>query len=240
MKPKNIPVILLFATLLGLAGCSSHSLYFGTDTSTGLKVSGTQAAPTDVSFSYQRTEIAIIPPKADGGAHSVYGGIDHDYSWSEGYVLTQVFATGAAATKAAENASSFVAHSATLNQTPKASQQLIFMTGTTFGLDMNLGAAPGDTSPALVLGYRRNEATIIPIKDDAEVASVYADISIVGGKPSRTDDAVPPKITPFSPHGVRIRQHFATGAAAEAIVSDTVVQAKLKEAVSVDAKPANP
>lgn len=247
MNPRFLAFV--STVVLGVtAGCSSNSLYFGTETSSGLKVSGTQAAPTDVGLSYQRSEVALIPPKTDGSTHAVYGGVDHDFSWSDGFLLTQTFATGDAAVLAAHN------QAAPAPAAPKAgnnqNRKLFFSTGTTFGFDLNLGADIGSSVPSLVLGFRRVEATVIPIKDPSmEVNSVYADISIAGdsggrlktngGKDTgtRRQDIGPDRL-PASPNGVRIRQTFATGDAAIAIAGRQEFQQRLDAAAGVASKSA--
>ena len=91
---------------------------------------------------------------------------------------------------------------------------LVFITGTTFGLHLSVGEQ-GTPANAL-LGYRRSEATTIPIPVPTEqVRSVYADISISAHIPDST------KSTNTAPRselgGVRIKQAFATGRAAESL-----------------------
>lgn len=236
--------LVLGPALAGLltAGCTSSALYFATETSGGLKVSGAQAAPTGVSLAYQRAEIALIPPKTDGTTHAVFGGVDHDYSWTDGFLLAQTFATGRAAVIAAGGQPADTrAGQAGDNQAGK----LFFSTVTTFGLDLNLGADLGASVPSLVLGFRRAEATVIPIKDPSrEVNSVYADISIAedsggllkthasteGG--TRRHDVGPDRI-PASPNGTRIRQTFATGDAAIAVAGRGDAQDKLAAAAGL-------
>lgn len=85
--------------------------------------------------------------------------------------------------------------------------------------------------PNLLLGYRRTEATIIPVPDPAqEVRSVYADIQIsTGSKATHVS-------TNFSTlGGVRIKQSFATGKAAEWLARNSVeIREKLAMAAGMN------
>lgn len=234
---RSAPGLVAIAVLLG--GCA-NALYFGTDTSGGLKVSGTRSVPTQVGLSYQRSEIAILPPGKDGSTPAVFGGSDHDYSWQNGIVLSQTFATGPAAEVAVDPAA-----------TPAAAKNqgdtMLFTTGTKFGLDLSLGDSAAQ-SPSLIVGYRRSEGVIMPLKEDAnEANATYADISIVydengslrknlagtdlNGKPR---DAIAADRLPNSGSGVRIKQQFATGSAAVKLVQTKSAREKLFDAAGLD------
>jgi hypothetical protein len=215
---------MLIAVASFASGCANR-LVFVTHSSLGLDISGTEALPNKVSLSFERYEAAIVPRKTNGEAHSVFGGMDSDLTWFHGHAINQTFATGEAAKLATEG------EPGTLLETPKQDKApLIFLTATTYGL--NLSAGEQSMPPNLLVGYRREEATVIPIPDPAqEVRSVYADIHI------NSTGRVNPVTTNFSTlGGVRIRQSFATGAAAEGLAKTSTVREKLAQAAGIDPK----
>jgi hypothetical protein len=204
---RKIIIPLLAAAVCSTAGCANR-VVFVTHSSVGLDVSGTAQLPNKVSFSFERYEAAIVPRKTNGEAHSVFGGMDADMTWFRGHTIKQTFATGEAARLAAGGTSDNP-----VNTTNRDTAPLIFLTATTYGL--NLSAGEQSMSPNLLLGYRRTEASVIPVPDSAqEVRSVYADILI--NSATNTDSSV--ITTNFSAlAGVRIKQSFATGKAADAL-----------------------
>jgi hypothetical protein len=227
MKPCLLALVV--AATLG-AGCKNR-LVFATHTSLGLDVSGTAQVPDKVSLSYNRYEVAIVPRKTNGEAHSVFGGMDADMKFFGGQTIKQTFATG----KAAMNATDAPPLPKEFpSKTDTADYPLVFATGTTFGL--HLSAGEGEVKPSLLLGYRRSEAVTIPVPDPAmEARSVYADILINTSSETNT-----PITTNFSAlGGVLIKQTFATGRAAESLALGDDVRAKLKQATGVEATSAN-
>lgn len=229
----TLPVLSLLAVL---TGCSNRVL-FTTQTSLGLDVSGTAQVPNKVSLSYNRYEAAIVPRKSDGDSHSIFGGMDADIGFFRGSTIKQTFATGEAAKLATEPEPT--ASVTSTNQRPSgqgSKQPLLFLTGTTFGL--HLSAGEGELAPNLLMGYRRSEATVIPITpDETEVRSVFADILINSkDKPATDPEGISSLITTNFPatSGVRIKQSFATGRAAENIAGQNdEARAVLRKAAGV-------
>ncbi len=222
MRKTIIP--LLAAAVCLTAGCKDR-LVFVTHSSVGLDVSGTAQLPNKVSFSFERYEGAIVPRKTNGEAHSVYGGMDADMTWFSGHSIKQTFATGEAAKIAAGGNRENRVRTSIKDEAP-----LIFLTATTYGLNLSVGEQ--SMPPNLLLGYRREEAAVIPVPDPAqEVRSVYADIHInTAGKTNSVT-------TDFSTlGGVRIKQSFATGAAAETLAAkNSEVQQNLMKAAGLSA-----
>jgi hypothetical protein len=213
-----------------LAGCQSKNLFFATESRWGLNVAGSSTAPSSVSLDYHRGEVAVIPKNNAGSTFSVYGGSDNDFSWGNGLALSQTFATGEAAVIATGGAKP---DRTTLKQTGP----VFFATGTTFGLNLRLLAAES-AAPGLIAGYRRDEMVIIPTGEGATEASpVYADISIIQ-LPSATPAGAAqrfPGREPVIAGGVRIKQQFATGAAALKVAANPWAKAKLDQAAGVTA-----
>jgi len=215
------------AALVLVAGCRNR-VVFTTQTSLGLDVSGTAQLPNKVSMSYNRFEVALVPRKTNGEAHAVYGGLDADVKFFAGHTIKQTFATGKAAmlaTGAPTNGVDFPGARKVSSDHP-----LVFLTATTFGLHLTAGEK--EMSPNLLLGYRRSEAAVIPVPEPAqEVRSVYADI-LINSSVNTNNTSI---TTNFSAlRGVRIKQSFATGRAADALAGTSAVQAKLANAASLD------
>jgi len=217
MNNRFIPLLASLAYLT--AGCANR-VAFVTHSSIGLDVSGTAQVPTRVSLSFDRHEAAIVPRKTNGEAHAVYGGLDADMTWFDGQIIRQTFATGEAAKLATGAGTEPLVPTINSDRAP-----LVFVTATTLGLKLSAGEQ--SLPPSLLLGYRREEATVIPVPDPSqEVRSVYADIEI------NTTGKVAPATTNFSSlGGVRIRQSFATGKAAESLAKgNATVREKLNRA----------
>jgi len=223
--PKLIPLLLAAV----LVGCGTNKrVLFATHSSLGLDVSGTAQMPNKVSLSYNRYEAAIIPRKTNGEPHSVYGGMDADIKFFEGQTIKQTFATG----KAAMLATGAGTNDVNKGTTKQDQNALVFLTATTFGL--HLAAGESQMSPSLLLGYRREEAAMIPVPDPAEeVRSVYADI-LINSAPKTDQPAITTNVSMLN--GVRIKQSFATGRAAEALAGgNSDVRQNLDQAAGLDA-----
>jgi hypothetical protein len=224
---------LLLVLLIGLQTGCRQRLVFATHTSLGLDVSGTAQYPNKVSLSHNRYEAAIVPRKADGEAHSVFGGLDSDISFWKGSIIKQTFATGEAANLATGGQEARLRSTSNDSKAP-----LVFVTATTFGL--HLSAGESQMAPNLLMGYRRSETSVIPVPDSTqEVRSVYADILI--NTKSHPDDSEPRSpasaITTNFPSvaGVRIKQSFATGKAANQLARySEAARANLRTAAGVD------
>lgn len=242
-----------------LTGCGTGSrLIFTTQTAAGLDISGINGTSPKVALAYSRHELAFVPRKQDGSSHSVYGGLDADIRFKipPEYIIKQVFATGDAATNAANNGvgksdggppATVITNAVNIGPKPYTGRltdridsfspigrpppsTLAFFTGTKFGLHVSYGRE--ELSPNALIGYRRTEATLIPVPDPSqEVRPVYADLEINSTQHESTNKTESPK--PSRLGGVRIRQSFATGQAALIVSSKPSVQQKLRDAASV-------
>ena len=226
MKKKNTYFILLTGVIV-LSGCSKN-LYFGTSTSVGMDVSGTTKIPSKVSFSFNRAEVAIIPTNSDGNTHPVFASLDSEWTWFNGFMIKQIFATG----KAADIASNKDKDTTTYTPTTKTSKKsLIFTTGTKLGIDIEFGQTTS-TPASLLIGYRRSEMTLIPdVTSKKELDPVFADISIMSVE-SSSPDGVSNDYPQLG--GVRIKQRFATGIAAINAARHPEIKNKLNKSVYGD------
>ncbi len=108
---KRRSVVLVgLGVLAALSGCApANHLVFTTYTKVGLDLSAVGQTPTHVLLGYKRFEGALIPVDLEskagqaGEAQSVYAGFNLENDWFQGLKITQAFATGKAAQKAASN-----------------------------------------------------------------------------------------------------------------------------------------
>lgn len=228
MKKPRVKILYLALAVGCIAagsGCMNKRVVFATKTNLGLDVSGTAQYPDKVSFTYGRYEGAIVPRGDSGEEYSVYGALDADVRFFGAHTIEQVFATGEAAKVAANGGFSGGGSS---GGGDGAKEPLLFVTDTSYGLKLSVGKQ--DISPTLMLGYKRVEGTVIPVKSsEAEVRSVYADLTI--NSSTDTKAAATAKAFPAN-KGVRIVQRFATGQAAVAAAQRPDVQQYLLEKTS--------
>lgn len=228
----QLPYLLILSVPVMLTTGCTKKLVFSTNSTIGLNVSGTAEVPSKVAFSYDRQEAAIVPKKHDDTAHSVYGGLDTDVSWRNGTIIKQTFATGDAAIYATGGAPAGGAPAATEDSNELRNHPLVFITGTSFGLDLSAGE--GQVKPDLLLGFKRAEGAYIPVPNNKkEVRSVYADILINTKDPDQESGSPAKSITdhfPTDANGIRIKQSIATGAAAINLAKSEDVQSKLDKA----------
>jgi hypothetical protein len=210
---KSLPILMAALSLLG--GCASSN-YATFVTKTSLAVLDVDTAPAEASIAFGRTEGYIGPRFDDGSVYPVTGFIN-----ASGAALSrqtqQVFAGG--------GASVLVLGQDSVGKDPggKGSAKcadgrdrppLFLATGTTVGL--RVGFAEGSVLPtAFNFGYRRKEATLVPVAKGCQ-PSVLAALDSDGG--ARTE-AGQPKAS------LGIVQYFATGEAADVLAKSEEVRA---------------
>lgn len=199
---------LLLALLGGCAG--THYASFVTKTS--LAVLDVDSSPAEASIAFSRAEGYIGPRFDDGSVYPVTGFIS-----ARGAALTretrQVFAGGRAAVLVLRDEGKPPEPSPCgdgLDRPP-----LFLATGTSVGV--RLGFAAGTAVPnSFNFGYRRKEATLVPVSKTCQPSVLATHDSDGGarGTPGGTDRNAALDVT----------QYFATGAAADALARDTDVQ----------------
>ena len=218
-----VSIIIVFTFLFG---CSKN-LYFGTSTSVGLDVSGTSKIPNKVSFAFNRAEVAIVPDDSNGNSHSVFASLDSEWTWFNGFIIKQTFATGEAANIASKEPTVTVTYNPDNSETSK--KPLIFTTGTKLGVDIEFGQTT-EAPASLLVGYRRSEMTLMPdVAGKKKLDPVFADISIYSVDNKVISASEAPQIG-----GVRIKQRFATGIAAVNAAGNSEVRNKLRKVVYGD------
>lgn len=234
MNPVRFLLLAAPAALL-LAGCASKKvLFFGTDTSLGLNVSGTTQVPNKIAFAYERSEIAFVPRNPGGPAHSVVGALDADITFWGDKAIHQVFAIGQAAENYADRVAGNALQPAAADPAPAAgdansNESLVFLTHTTTGL--KFAAGEGAVAPNFLLGFRRGEAALVPVKNNEKARSVFGELSYSTSEAASVPAAPAVAVPGSSLKGVRIKQVFATGRAAEVYAGSTEGVAKISAAL---------
>jgi len=205
MRTMLLPAVLLGAALLG--GCATAD-YATFVTKTSLAVLDVDTAPVEASIAFNRTEGYVGPRFANGKVYPVTGYIN-----AKGSALTretqQVFAGGAAATLVLqEGQAKDPAPVVPVTPCPdgRKNPPLFFATGTSVGV--RVGFAEGSALPnAFNFGYRRKEATLVPV-DELCQPSVLAAHDSDGGARKAEGEAKA---------NLGITQYFATGEAADTL-----------------------
>jgi hypothetical protein len=205
---KTTLVLLLAAA--GLAGCMSTSQYATFVTKTSLSIVDADTTPPGVSIAFDRVEGYVGPRFDNGTVYPVTG-----YLRTKGSGLfretQQVYAGGRAAELALGKP---VPDAAELPCSDGASNPaMIFATGTTIGI--KLGFIEGTALPnSFTLGYRRKEASAIPVSRECQ-PSVLAYIDSEG---QGRQVAGQPKLD------FGVAQYFATGTAANVLAGQSYIR----------------
>lgn len=202
--------LLLLAGALLLGGCATRN-YATFVTKTSISVLDVDTAPAEASIAFSRTEGYKGPRFEDGTVYPVVG-----YLETSGAALTrstvQVFAGGGAADIVVGKAAS------TTLRTCSDQEQLppLFLaTGTSLGI--RVGLENGGMPSSFNFGYRRKEATMVPVSKEC-MPSVLA---------THDSDAKAEGATKTSA-GLGLSQYFATGSAAEVLAANETIRAMFR------------
>lgn len=212
--------------VLTLGGCASprDNAIFATRTS--LSVIDTESTPASVSIAYDRAEGYMGPRLPDGSVYPVFGLLETD-----GGILfrevRQTYAGGCAAQLVTLPAGRPVLSCPQpLTPTQGASDDkpiLFFATSTTLGVKLAFQTAANASVPipeSFTLGYKRKEASIIPV-DAQRQPSVLASVDTRSG--AAVDSGGTATVSPTGPGPLQLTQFFATGVAAENLARDPEV-----------------
>lgn len=199
-------VLLLVGALL-VGGCTTRN-YATFVTKTSISVLDLDSTPAEASIAFSRTEGYKGPRFDDGTVYPVVG-----YLETSGAALNrstvQVFAGGAAANIVVGRPGTVLPRNCSdQEQLPP----MFLATGTSLGIRVGLEA--GGVPSSFSFGYRRKEATLVPVSKEC-LPSVLA---------THDSDAKAEGATKASP-GLGLSQYFATGSAADALAADKTIQA---------------
>lgn len=210
----------LAALLLVPAACSNpDTVVFVTNTSIGIDVGGT---PPTAALGYDRIEGYFAPRYDNGAVPPVVASLE-----SGGTVfdpqIRQVYATGAAARMAVDPAANAP------QQLPLSGNKKVMFFGTTTNLGFKVGfSATGGYPDSVTLGYKRMEASIIPV-GTLTCPAASADPLCPAGQVVDTYASVLASVdttstmTSLKDTGLDSRQFFATGIAAEHLATNPTI-----------------
>lgn len=191
MRLALLPLLGAAAVLTGCA--NSQNVVFLTKTSLGIDVS---TEPSSASIGYDRFE-GYVGPRFDNGAVPPVAASFETNGQLFGRAVRQVYATGEAA-RVVTSAGSPVA-----SPSPSGEHKVMFFsTATTLGLKLGFGST-GSTDN-FTFGYKRREASVIPVTNGqfpAVLATIQSDVTA----DTRTGTAF------------GVQQYFATGDAAVSV-----------------------
>lgn len=203
--------LLLPGLVLALGGCATQN-YATFVTKTSISVIDADSAPAEVSIAFSRTEGYKGPRFDDGTVYPVAGFLE-----TRGAALTratqQVFAGG----RAAEIVTGAPPSGGRANCGDKLDMPPLFLaTGTSLGI--RIGLTDGGLPSSFNFGYRRKEATLVPVSKDC-MPSVLA----THDSDAKPDESVKGK------EGLALTQYFATGTAADALANRDNVKALFRQ-----------
>lgn len=198
----NTARMALFAGTVMLAGCATNEhVVFLTKTSLGIDVT---TEPSSASIGYDRFE-GYVGPRFDNGAVPPVAASFETNGQLLGRAVRQVYATG--------DAARMVTSVGTAASSPALTGQhkvMFFSTATTVGLKLGFGSTGATDN--FTFGYKRREASVIPItagQFPAVLATIQNDVS--GDTRAGTEFGV--------------QQYFATGDAAVSVAQMRQVKA---------------
>jgi hypothetical protein len=209
-------VITLVVLSVSLFSCASNDeVVFITKSS--LSIAEIETTPTEISVGYSRLEGYLAPAYENGALPPVVSSIRTDGGLFSPEIQ-QLYATGEAANLVASQASSY-------DYTTDSTEELKGeKSGMFFGTSTNLGFKIGlmQDNPSLNIGYKRIEASFIPLgakgTGDSTV-DVYPSVIASIDTTIPASSALDP-----NPDGLQVGQYFATGSAAKIIATKDFVQ----------------
>jgi hypothetical protein len=209
---KNVAWVLCSALTVVACADVTNTAVFVTSTSFGINA---DSKPPTIAVAYDRVEGFIGPRAENGAAPPVVGSMETDGNVFAPQIR-QTYATGPAAVT--------VAGGAKKPESPEtligARKPMFFGTGTTLGFRVGFG--PEGVPDSLVLGYKRKEISVIPLgitpptatePEKAHYPSVLASIDTTA------------RASTAGTTGLKTKQFFATGQAADALARNPIVTA---------------
>lgn len=226
---RSIGFLAAAFALAALSACANpDSVLFVTATSIGINV---DSKPPTASIAYDRVEGYFGPRYENGGLPPVVASIE-----TGGNVfnpkIRQIYATGDAAERAVSDSPGPV-EQRELGGDPKQKRLAFFGTGTTIGLKVGIG--PQGVPDSLTFGYKRFEASLIPL-GTKEVNGRKIDVypSVLGSIDTVTN------ASSLSSTGLTSGQFFATGRAAEALASRQRIRSAFQDIAATAVSAASP
>jgi hypothetical protein len=204
----------LFAIAALVAGCADpNTVLFVTNTSLGINF---DSKPPTANIAYDRTEGFVGPRFPNGGTPPAVASIESGGNIFEPKVR-QVYATGHAAVRATKGPDT---DEGPKNLEGDATKKKLMFFGTETTLGVKVGFGTNALPDSVLFGYRRKEASVIPLGENTEngkTTAVYP--SVLASIDMNT------KTTSPTETGITSKQFFATGQAAVALATNPAVGA---------------
>lgn len=227
--------LIVLGSLL-FTSCSNDTV-LTTSTSIGMSADGdVQAVPDHLNVGFRRREL-IYAGNNSNHHGSVLAAIDSTTTWNKGSAIEQTSATGYAADIVANN-NVAPPREGDSGEAVKNREPLTFVSDTVFGIKAILIPENQGESQSVTLGYKRKIVTRVRPGPNGKLASTYSNTSIHSsptfGRPSEmvtgplsVDHQLSEVRSSSSGEkvesgGVRIRQSFAIGSAAEELLKKPV------------------
>src|SRR5262249_7580622 len=226
-EPMNrFACLSLFSIAASVAGCADpNTVLFVTNSSLGINF---DSKPPTANIAYDRTEGFVGPRFPNGAAPPAVASIETGGNIFEPKVR-QVYATGHAAVRATKGPDAPEGPTTLESDDNNKRKLMFFGTETTVGIKVGFGT---NTLPhTLLCGYRRKEASVIPlgeIKENGKTTAVYP--SVLASIDMNTNTTSPNEA------GITSKQFFATGQAAVALANNEAVAAAFRARAIESAK----
>lgn len=175
---KNAISITAMMLSLLLQSCGNHVL-LANHTVLGVDITNENGANAVIGF--KRSELANVPKRSDGSAHSTLMSLDNAYNFGSSYCVSQLIATGGAANAGADALASSKGQVTDLSNyldqegtsSNKKHDPLVFYTYTSWGIgDLNLSVSNPQNSLSF-LHFKRSEGAIVPVDSDSEIRPIF-------------------------------------------------------------------
>ena len=226
MKLRSALLLVPFAAICACDG-SNENIHFITSSEIGI---GVDPALGTGTVGYDRNELVIttgstINSAGDGSGNggqipALYAELQSNRLLTQPEII-QIYATGRAAARITSNPNITIATSSEEKSFKRIRRRaIIFGTTTNLGLKVAVGAKQ---SPSFNLGYKRREASRIPIdtRKDVEqtIPSLFAYIRVNSDSKTDRENEAKAGIASALPFDLRVGQLIATGVAAENIAA---------------------
>lgn len=207
--------VVILSLALGISACTTtDEVVFVTKSS--LTIAEVDSTPAEVSVGYNRVEGYMAPTYKNGAIPPVIASIRTDGGLLSPEIK-QLYATGDAANILASGVTEYD-QNADNGATLAGERENIVLFGTQTNLGFKVGVTGVDRLPTITIGYKRKEASYIPLgtKDGVDhYPSVLATIdSTINANSADSKD----------PDGLKVGQFFATGTAAKHLATEQSIR----------------
>jgi hypothetical protein len=213
-------LIVTCCVALAMAACATtDSVMFVTNTEVGI---GADPATGKVNIGYDRAEFVMGPSYPEtGGLPPIYADMNSDLKVFNPEIR-QIYATGCAAILATNPGAARPSCASSSGQLYGTRRAMVFGTSTNIGLKVSFASNPNGVLPSFILGFKRNEFSVLPLKKDGTALTKSSPDhygSAIAGISMRSRAT-----NQLSETNLDLRQFMATGVAAENMAVQPLIQ----------------